>query len=46
MYFCSLFRWNFYLYKFIRRDEEIINQNQFVNCKYILDLNSFDEEMN
>ena len=26
-------------------DEEIINHNQFFNCKYILDLNSFDEEL-
>ena len=26
-------------------DEEIINENQFFNCKYILDLSSFDEEL-
>jgi len=26
-------------------DEEINNENQFFNCKYILDLESFDEEL-
>ena len=28
-----------------KEDEEIINQNQFFNCKYILDLSYFDEEL-